>query len=175
MKKVIIMAIMLMTSISLCAQTPSFRSDGYKWSLSYTNSVMLPFFLDYNGIDTSHGYMLNSRHYFGGGCGFYMVPSSKFDFPTILHAFAEYKTYWHDGDSTPISGLKLGYARGVHPDCYVSAVELEPNVGWNWAAKKGYGLSLCLGAKMHLGKEVVTFANPLWLSIMPTLSIGIEF
>lgn len=124
---------------SIFAQEHNYREKGYKGSVSYTNAILV-----WNGFDTSHGYMFNEHHYLGAGGGVFFVPSD--DFPTIAHFFVDYHAYWFDKKSTPVAGIKLGYARSLHPSepNPLSAMEIEPSIGWSWGLKSGYGLTLSL-------------------------------
>ena len=152
-------------SVTAFSQTPSFRERGYKGNISYTNMLIM-----WNGFDTSHGYMFNEHHYFGGGVGFYLTPEFS-DFPVILHFYADYHAYCFKKASTLVAGMKIGYTKSVHPqNVNINAFEWEPNVGWNWGLKSGQGITLSLGA--YMATIPVLF---LPITVLPRMSLVFEF
>ena len=171
MKKILIIALgVLFMCTPLFSQETNYRSKGYKGSVSYTNTLLI-----WNGLDTSHGYMFNEHHYLGVGGGFYMVPDFTTN-PAIVHAYLDYHAYWFDKRSTPLAGIKLGYARSIHPaDSYLSAMEIEPNIGWSWGLKSGKGLTLTLGAKILTVPVNFTENSSLPMSVLPSLAFAFEF
>lgn len=173
MKKLVITILsLLVLSSPLFSQEIEYRSQGYKGSVTYTNMIFV-----WNGIDTSHGYMFNENHYLGAGFGFYLVPQ-RVSMPVILHFYLDYHAYWFQRKSTPVAGIKLGYARSVHPkdaNPNVSAFEIEPNIGWSWATKSGQGLTLSLGAKIMTTPISITENSSLPVSILPNLGFAFEF
>ena len=170
MKRILTIAL-LAFAFSMSAQTktdiPAYRSKGYAGSVSFTDQYIV-----WLGFDTSHGYMFNEHHYLGGGFGFFLAPVDDLP-PTMIHAYAEYKSYWFKRKNTPTAGLKAGYCmpvtyRGEGSGFkFMGAFEMEPNIGWDWGLKSGKGLSLSLGATL-LMTEWHTF-------VMPKLSFGINF
>ena len=161
---------MLALTFTLRAQEHNYRSPGYKGNVAYTNS-----FLYWNGLDTSHGYMFNEHHYLGGGAGVYMILFGN-TLPTMVHAFVDYHAYWFKRKSTPVAGMKLGYSHSVHPaNENQHWVEIEPNIGWSWGLKSGYGLTLTLGAKIVTTPITLTENSSLPVSVLPTLAFAFEF
>lgn len=78
--------------------------------------------------------------------------------------------------STPVAGIKLGYARAVHPlNQEISAFEVQPAIGWSWGLNSGNGLTLMLGAKILTVPLQVSETNTMPLSVLPALSFAFEF
>lgn len=78
--------------------------------------------------------------------------------------------------STPVAGIKLGYARAVHPsNLEISAFEVQPAIGWSWGLNSGNGLTLMLGAKILTVPLQVSENNTMPLSVLPALSFAFEF
>ena len=171
MKKLLLATLaMLALTFTLRAQEHNYRSPGYKGNVAYTNS-----FLYWNGLDTSHGYMFNEHHYLGGGAGVYLNPATRV-VPTFVHAYADYHAYWFKRKSTPVAGIKIGYAHCVHPaDAEIMALEVEPGIGWSWGLKSGYGLTLTLAAKILTIPITLTENSSLPVSVLPTLAFAFEF
>lgn len=171
MKKICaVLFVLFAISTTAFSQTPSFRERGYKGSISYTNM-----FIVWNGFDTSHGYMFNKHHYLGAGAGFYLVPDGL-DFPTIVHFYADYHAYCFKKASTLVAGLKLGYAKSVHPQGGdLNAFELEPNLGWKWGLKSGHGITLSLGAYTMTAPVNFSENSSLPVTVLPRVSLAFEF
>lgn len=168
MKKILVFTLgLLLMCTPLFSQEKNYRSKGYKGSVSFTNTAVV-----WNGLDTSHGYMFNEHNYLGIGCGFFMVPNLDSN-PTIVHAYLDYHVYCLKKRSTPMAGIKLGYARSVYPpDGWLSAMEAEPRIGWSWGLNSGNGLTLTLSAKiMTLTIDYVQYV----LQVLPSLSFAFEF
>ena len=171
MKKILLTLVFIsLTFIPVHSQAHRYRDTGYQWSISYTNMTII-----WNGIETSHGYMINEHHYIGAGAGFLFVPSGS-DFPAIIQAYADYHAYWYDDDSTPFAGIKLGYMGSIHPSTDdLSALEIEPCIGWSWTTKSGFGLSVSVGEKIITTPVHFTESSSLPFTIVPSLSFSVEF
>ena len=175
MKRIFICITALILCLSnLLAQTrsgqraDSFRTSGYKWTLSYTNHYLV-----WQGLETSHGYMLNEHHYLGAGLGAFIAPVDGV--PVYGRAFIDYTSYILNKKSTPVAGIKAGFCHAIHysDGCkFRNAAEVEPSVGWSWTLKSGKGLSLALGAPCYLTSTSGYSFVMLW---MPKLSIGLAF
>lgn len=169
-KTVAVLFVMFAACTAAFSQIPSFRERGYKGNISYTNMLIV-----WNGFDTSHGYMFNEHHYLGGGVGFFFVPDGL-DFPTIVHFYADYHAYCFKKSSTLVAGIKIGYADSVHPtNGNINALELEPNVGWNWGLKSGYGITLSLGIYTVTVPVNFTESSSIPFSAIPRMSLAFEF
>lgn len=164
--------LVLATASTAFAQTPTFRNQGYKGSVTYTNHYIV-----FNGLETSHGYMFNEHHYLGGGVGaFVLTPVSEL--PTFMKVFVDYHAYINDKKSTPVVGAKLGFvhsfvmARGSDANgmTFINAMNVEPGVAWSWGLKSGYGLKLGLHADTYFFND-----GTLDVVILPKLSFGFEF
>lgn len=164
--------LVLATASSAFAQTPTFRNQGYKGSVTYTNHCIL-----FNGFETSHGYMFNEHHYLGGGVGaFVLVPVD--DLPAFLKVYADYHAYIRDKKSTPVVGVKFGFAHSfvmahgsdANGMTFINAMNVEPEVAWSWGLKSGYGLKLGLHADAYLFDY-----DKLDIAILPKLSFSFEF
>lgn len=154
------------------AQTPTFRNQGYKGSVTYTNHCIV-----FNGLETSHGYMFNEHHYLGGGVGAFVLTPVE-ELPTFMKVFVDYQAYIKDKKSTPVVGAKLGFvhsfvmARGAQSNgmTFINAMNVEPGVAWSWGLKSGCGLKLGLHADTYLFDY-----DELDIAILPKLSFGFEF
>lgn len=171
MKKILPLTLaLLILGLSLQAQERNYRSQGYKG-----NAAVTYFFPFWFGMDTSHGYMFNEHHYLGGGAGFYLTGFTH-NAPVLLRAFADYHAYWFKRASTPLAGIKLGYAHTVHPaNENIDWWEIEPNIGWSWGLKSGYGLTLTVGAKIVTAPVQLTENSSLPVSVVPQLAFAFEF
>lgn len=146
---------------------PTFREQGYKFNISYTNH-----YIAFQGMETSHGYMFNNHHYLGGGVEVYLLP---IDFvPTFGSVFVDYTAYISKKKSTFTAGARGGFCRSLNYQSSVAfqnAIEFEPSVGWSWGLKSGNGALLKLAC--------TTYVNPLQggveIIFLPKLSFGIEF
>lgn len=148
--------------------TPSFRARGYKGSVTISNMGII-----WSGFDSSHGYMFNEHHYLGGGVG---VMISPFGNPPafFFHIYADYNAYWFDRKSTPAAGIRIGYVRSSKRG-NLSALELEPSIGWSWGTKSGYGLALCLGLDIITVPVNFTESSSLPFTALPKLNFAFEF
>lgn len=171
MKRIItVIVVAFAISAAAFSQTPSFRGRGYKGNISYTNMIIV-----WNGLDTSHGFMFDEQHYLGVGAGFYLVPDGL-DFPTIVHFYADYHAYCFEKASTLVAGIKIGYVDSVHPSTgNINALEMEPNIGWNWGLKSGQGITLSLGACIMTVPIRLTENSSLPFTALPRLSLAFEF
>lgn len=171
MRKVLFSIIFIcMVCINLYSQEHNYRDKGYKGSISYTNKILI-----WNGFDTSHGYMFNERHYLGGGLGCYLGMYGNSGIPIIMRIYADYHAYWYDRTSTPVAGIKLGYARSINQNEALSEMEIEPNIGWSWGTKSGFGLTLSFGLIISNTPVHFSESSSLPFSLAPSLSFAFEF
>lgn len=145
------------------------RNRGYQGSVSYSNMA-----LQWNGIETSHGYMFNEHHYLGAGAGIFVIPFSKPE-GFLGHVFVDYHAYWFDKKSTPTAGLKIGYIRSFPDKDDLQNVEIEPNIGWSWILKSGNALALSSGVNIVPESIHFTETESLPFTLAPCLRFGFEF
>ena len=69
--------------------------------------------------------------------------------------------------------VHLWHPKEANPN--VSALEIEPNIGWSWAIKSGQGLTLSLGAKIMTAPIRITENSSLPVSVLPNLGFAFEF
>lgn len=169
--KLLLIAVLAVSSLNVSAQIPSFREQGYKGSVSLTDHLGV-----FVGAETSHGFMLDNHNYLGLGVGGFVFPNA--DHPTFMNVFLDYQNYLMNKASTPTLGMKAGFAHafnyeenvGIH---FKNAILLEPNVGWSWGLKSGKGLSLGLGASLFL--PVGEARTDKKVLPMPKISFAFEF
>lgn len=171
MKKLLFtIAALLTLSVALQAQEHTYRDQGYKGNLSYTNTLLV-----WNGLDTSHGYMFDEHHYLGGGAGLYFAVSVQ-NPPVLVRVFADYHAYWFKRKSTPLAGIIIAYTHSVYPvNMSEQWMEFEPTIGWSWGLNSGYGLTLSLGAKIATTPVQFTENRSFPFSVLPTLTFAFEF
>lgn len=161
-------------SVCLNAQTkneiPAYRQKGYAGDVSLVTHFV------YTGLETSHGYMFNEHHFLGAGVGY-----SKWHLSwkaSNVHLYADYKAYVMKRRSTLTAGLKTGYLllcmRSEDGLENAGRMSLEPNVGWDWGLKNGYGLGLSAGVQIFpaLLPDMVETKMPL---LLPMVSFGFKF
>lgn len=172
MKKIVLTLLAIIAiSSGAFAQVNDFRSKGYKGSLSIADQFGV-----WAGIETSHGYMFNSKNYIGAGVGVYMFPNGR-NYPTFANFFVDYQHYFKDARNTPLAGVKSGLYKTLNS--YESgwkfhqAVYLEPNVGYSWGLKNGKAFTTTLGASFYnpFGENYVS--NP--VVVMPKIGFTFEF
>ena len=172
MMRTFFISVLTLLCVCAAAQTPSFRSVGYKGSVSLTDQYGV-----FIGFDTSHGYMITPRHYIGIGAGEFMFPNGD-DNPLFLNAFVEYQYYMRSKSSSPFLGVRAGMSHafkfyeksGIN---YHNAVLIEPSFGWSWGLESGQGLSAGIGLPMY-----VPFGDrrtDMSVLPMPKLSFTFEF
>lgn len=166
---------LIVVAASLCAaamaQTPSFRSPGYKGSVSLTDAYGV-----WLGLETSQGYMFNSHHYLGAGVSGFMFPNGT-SYPKFGSAFLDYQYYIKDAKNTPVLGFKTGvtHAFGYGKTGgmkFKNAFLMEPSVGWNWGLKNGKGFTTALAGQFFVPYGLDKSSSFL---AMPKISFTFEF
>lgn len=169
MKKFILSLAFLTILFSAYAQesVPAYRSSGYKGNVSYTNLGIL-----WNGIETSHGLMLNDKFYLGGGVGVHVGAVGKAAFAGSV--FIDTKAYWIPRDNTPTTGIRVGYLRNFSGE--TNNFEADLTVGWSWGLASGNGLTLNAGLSAVLPSGISYVAiNLPHISLAPVVSLSFEF
>ena len=179
MKKILLLLIIIATfnlSFSSFAGEKSrytnqtYRNSGYRGNVNFTNHIAVWF-----GLETSHGYMFDSKNYIGGGAAFFATPVSD-DFPMFGNVFGEYQRYFKNKRSTPTAGLKAGYClalKDLSGNTFDKAVTLEPRIGWEWAQNDKFGLNLNIGFPLYFYKNYPN--SHVRTVFMPMLSFGFVF
>ena len=146
---------------------PAYRAKGYKGNVSITSLGLY-----WNGVETSHGYMLSDRFYLGGGVG--VLAGSVWDVTLATRVFADAQTYWNHRKSTPTSKLRLGYLRNYYGEA--DMFDADITFGWSWGLASGYGLSFDIGVStIHPSGILVASFNRPEFSLAPVLSFSVEF
>lgn len=157
--------------ISVMGQSRDYRSIGYKGNIMLTNHLGV-----FIGAETSHGYMFDRHNYLGIGVGGFIFPNENH--PTYINTFIDYHNYLKEKSNTFLIGMKAGYSHAFNYErnsgiTFKNGILVEPNIGWSWQLKSGYGLSINLGVSMivptgnsRTNKKVLP---------MPKLSFGFEF
>jgi hypothetical protein len=142
----------LLLSLIVCtaasAQAP-FRDPGYK------GSVGPSFFFFGPGVETVHGYMINSHHFIGGGVAGYFLPPIT----PIFKEFIHYQWYFKDDYSTPVAAAQLGLMQtwGIDEEgSFKNVVFFEPRFGWSWFLADRIGLTLTGGIGITAVAPTVT-------------------
>lgn len=151
-------------------EVPAYRQKGY------AGSVSLSQFYLFTGLETSHGYMFNEHHYLGAGAN-YSICDWSWRFQ-LLNLYVDYKAYVLKRRSTLTAGLKAGYPlvalfdEGKVYSGGASSIILDPNIGWDWGLKSGYGLTLSLGIRTWFFIDEGEFFP---VELMPFISFGFQF
>lgn len=150
----VLMSVIVCTAAS--AQAPAFREQGYKGSAGLAVVGFYP------GIETSHGYMINTHHYIGGGVFLTYIPGLS----PIFKEFIDYQWFINDKASTPMLGAHLGEMQFINGDInkLVSVFYVEPRFGWSWALKETLGLTASAGAMIGPA-----------LGVFPAVHVQLEF
>jgi hypothetical protein len=149
---------------------PAYRNAGYRGNVNIDNHILVWF-----GIETSHGYMINTQNYIGAGAEFFMSPFAD-DLPMFGNLFGEYQLYFQKDGSTPTAGIRAGYClalKDLSGNTFDKAVTLEPRIGWEWAKSDKFGLNLNLGFPLYFYKNYSD--SPVQTVFMPMLSFGFIF
>ncbi|MBO4434274.1 MAG: hypothetical protein J5769_02330 [Bacteroidales bacterium] len=135
--KTIIAAALL--SVIVCtaasAQAPAYREQGYKGSAGLSVTLIYP------QIETTHGYMINTNHFIGGGASFFWLPGLL-----LAREFIDYQWFFKDAENTPMVGCQLGMMQVED-----NFITIEPRFGWNWALKDNLGITASGG--LFLGRS----------------------
>ena len=151
-------------------EIPAYRQKGYAGNASLFKSY------GFSGLDTSHGYMFNEHHYLGAGAN-YSICDWSWRFQ-LLNLYVDYKAYVLKRRSTLTAGLKAGYPlvalfdEGKVYSGGASSIILDPNIGWDWGLKSGYGLTLSLGIRSWFFIDEGEFFP---VELMPFISFGFQF
>lgn len=151
-------------------EIPAYRQKGY------AGSVSLSQFYLFTGLETSHGYMFNEHHYLGAGANYSIFDESWR--VQLMTLYLDYKAYVLKRRSTLTAGLKAGYPlvalfdEGKVYSGGASSIILDPNIGWDWGLKSGYGLSLSLGIRTWFFIDEGEFFP---VELMPFISFGFQF
>jgi hypothetical protein len=146
---------------------PAYRTSGYKGNVSFTSIGFL-----WNGIETSHGLMLNDIFYLGGGGGMLVGAVGKAAFAGSV--FIDTKAYWIPRENTPTTGIRVGYLRNFSGE--TNNFEANFTVGWSWGLASGNGLSLNVGLSAVLPSGISYVAIDLpHVSLTPVVSLAFEF
>ena len=151
-------------------EIPAYRQKGYAGNASLFKSY------GFSGLDTSHGYMFNEHHYLGAGAN-YSICDWSWRFQ-LLNLYVDYKAYVFKRRSTLTAGLKAGYPlvalfdEGKVYSGGASSIILDPNIGWDWGLKSGYGLTLSLGIRTWFFIDEGEFFP---VELMPFISFGFQF
>ena len=134
------------------AQAPAYRDQGYKGSAGICVTLIYP------QIETTHGYMINSNHFIGGGASFFWLPGIL-----LAREFVDYQWFFKDAMNTPMVGAQLGLME-VEDNLYFS---FEPRFGWNWAINDNLGITAGGGVFLGVSSEMVI--------VVPCLRAALEF
>jgi len=141
-----LLSVLVCTAAS--AQAP-FRDTGYKGSVGAGILWFGP------GVETVHGYMINSHHFIGGGVAAHFLPPIT----PIFKEFAEYQWYIKDEDSTPVVSAQAGMiqAWGIDEEgSFRNTPFLEPRFGWSWYLANTIGLTVSAGLGISLVAPILT-------------------
>ncbi len=135
-----------------------------------------------HGAETSHGIKLNEHHYLGLGAGAMVFPNGR-GYPTFAEAFMDYQFSFLKANSTPFLGVKAGYIRALgfgkevngHLNDYFfkNGASLQPELGWQWGIKPGFGLGVAAGANFVLPVGLNPGGKPLY--VLPRISFTLFF
>lgn len=143
--------------------TQSNRRTGYRGCISVSGMYNV-----WLGAETSHGYIFNRQHYFGGGIGASVAPVENIY--VLGHIFADYRYFIMTQDSTPALGIKAGYCMDLRNDPsgppITKAAEIEVNIGWDWSFRNGSGVFLQFAFPFFIGD---------FFQFLPKLAFGVEF
>ena len=120
--------------------------------------------------------MFNEHHYLGAGAN-YSICDWSWRFQ-LLNLYVDYKAYVLKRRSTLTAGLKAGYPlvalfdEGKVYSGGASSIILDPNIGWDWGLKSGYGLTLSLGIRTWFFIDEGEFFP---VELMPFISFGFQF
>ena len=146
---------------------PAYRARGYKGNVAVTSLGLY-----WNGVETSHGYMLNETVYLGGGAG--LLIGAIYDPLPALRVFADAQFYWMPEKSTLTTRLRAGYLRNFYGESDMFYADLT--LGGSWGIGTKYGISLDAGVSVIVpsGIQLASFNRPA-ISLAPVLSIAFEF
>ena len=146
---------------------PAYRARGYKGNVAVTSLGLY-----WNGVETSHGYMLNETVYLGGGAG--LLIGAIYDPLPALRVFADAQFYWMPKKSTLTTRLRAGYLRNFYGESDMFYADLT--LGGSWGVGTRYGISLDAGVSVIVpsGIQLASFNRPA-ISLAPVLSIAFEF
>lgn len=135
----------LLLSLIVCtaasAQAPAYRDQGYKGSAGLSITMIYP------QIETTHGYMINSNHFIGGGASFLWLPGIL-----MAREFIDYQWFFKDAQNTPMVGAQLGLMQ-VEDNYFF----FEPRFGWNWALKDNLGITASGGMFLAVSDDGLVF------------------
>ena len=146
---------------------PAYRTKGYKGNVAVTSLGLY-----WNGVETSHGYMLNETVYLGGGAG--LLIGAIYDALPALRVFADAQFYWMPKKSTPTTRLRAGYLRNFYGES--DMFDADITFGGSWGVGTRYGISLDAGVSIIVpsGIQLASFNRPA-ISLAPVLSLAFEF
>ena len=156
--KTIIAAALL--SIIVCtaasAQAPAYRGQVYKGRAGLSVTLIYP------QIETTHGYMINSNHFIGGGVSIIWLPSVM-----MAKEFIDYQWFFKDAANTPMVGAQLGLMQVEDNYCF-----FEPRFGWNWALNDNLGITASGGLLLGLKDDGKAFVPAI---LVPAIHVYLEF
>ena len=146
---------------------PEYRAKGYKGNVAATSLGLY-----WNGVETSHGYMLNEMVYLGGGAG--LLIGAIYDPLPALRVFADAQFYWMPKKSTLTTRLRAGYLRNFYGESDMFNADIT--LGGSWGVGAKYGISLDAGVSIIAPSEIqlASFNRPA-ISLAPVLSLAFEF
>ena len=146
---------------------PAYRATGYKGNVAATSLGLY-----WNGVETSHGYMLNEMVYLGGGAG--LLIGAVYDVHPALRVFGDAQFYWMPKNSTLTTRLRAGYLRNFYGES--DMFDADITLGGSWGVGAKYGISLDAGVSIIVpsGIPLASFNRPA-ISLAPVLSLAFEF
>lgn len=134
----VLLGVIVCTAAS--AQAPAYREQGYKGNAGLSILGYQP------GIETTHGYMINSKHFVGGG----IFIGGGIEGYFLMKEHIDYQWYIKDKKSTPVVVAQLGLFQTKDledgdRDPAENYLFVEPRFGWSWAIGERYGLTLTGG------------------------------
>ena len=127
------------------AQAPSYRNQGYKGSVGISTFEVFP------GIETAHGYMINSNHFIGGG-----LNVLKWDNYLFFKEFIQYQWYFVNKNNTPLITAQLGLIETNKGNTFLY---FEPRFGWSWGIADRFGITLSGGIGILSSEELIPSIN----------------
>ncbi len=160
-------SLFMLVSASAQDNTPAYRAKGYKGNVSITSMGLY-----WNGAETSHGYMFNDRFYLGAGAG--LFAGAVWDLTLAARVFADTRIFWRPRESTPTTGMRLGYLRNFYGEADMFQADIT--FGWSWGLASRYGISFDVGLSAIIPPGILLAAvNQQYFSLAPVLSVSFEF
>ena len=125
------------------AQTPAYREQGYKGSAGFSTYLFFP------EIETVHGYMINSKHFVGGG-----LTLGGVDGTTLLTEHVDYNWYFLDRNNTPMVAAQLGMMQAFYSDGTDNLLFIKASFGWSWTIADRFGLTAGIGISLIGGYPI---------------------